>query len=605
MRNHGNKKMAKPKNFKKTVRSLTSYLRPYYGRIIFVLVLALIGAILMVAGPKVLGMATTELFNGVKSKYQGGPGIDFAKIAKILGFILIIYLGGSLISYLSNWIVSKISITISYNLRKEISEKIDRLPLKYFDKQSHGEVLSRITNDVDNISQNLNSTIVQIVSGVATVIGVLVMMISISGTLTLAALVIVPLSGLVATFIVKCSQRYFYQQQRYLGKVNGHIEEIYSGHLVVKTYNYEDQAIDQFDELNQKLYTSVYKSNFLSAVMNPIASFLGNVGYVVICLLGGMGVVQGRLVLGDVQAFIQYINQFNQPIMSIAQTMNVVQSMVAAAERVFELLDEPEESADCENPIEIYDEKGNLTIQGNVSFEHVRFGYNPDNIIIKDFNMDVKTGEQIAIVGPTGAGKTTLVKLLMRFYELNGGHIYVDGHDIKEFTRQDLRSLFGMVLQDAWLYSGTIRDNIRYGRLDASEEEIMEACHNAHVDHFVKTLDHGYDTEINEETAGISQGQKQLLTIARAFLKDPKILILDEATSSVDTRTEQLIQNGMERLMNGRTAFVIAHRLSTIKNADKIIVLNEGDIVEVGNHETLLAKNGFYAKLYNSQFEEA
>lgn len=605
MRHNGSGKMpkTKAKDFKKTVYDLLTYLRPYYFKIIFVLCITIIGTVLTIVGPKISGQATTKLFEGVVSKAQGGAGIDFDGIFKILIALLCIYVAGLLITYVSNWILSGVSTSISYNLRKDISEKINRLPLKYFDKQTHGEVLSRVTNDVDNISQNLNSTIQQILSSVVTVVGVLAMMLSISWKLTIIGLLVIPSSGLCAAFIVKKSQKYFYKQQEYLGHVNGHIEEMYSGHLVIKTFNYEDRAIEDFDKMNEELFASAHKSQFLSAVMHPITVFLGNIGYVAVCLVGGFEVIAGNIPLGDIQAFIQYVRQLNQPVSQVAQIMNVIQSMTASAERVFEILNEEEEVKDTENPVSIYDENGNLNIKGNVTFENVRFGYDPEEIIIKNFSMYVAPGKQVAIVGPTGAGKTTLVKLLMRFYELNGGSIYVDGQNINDYTRKDLRSLFGMVLQDAWLYSGSIKDNIKYGKPDASDEEVVQACKMAHVDHFIRTLDNGYDTEISEETSAISQGQKQLLTIARAFLKNPKILILDEATSSVDTRTEQLIQKGMEALMKGRTSFVIAHRLSTIKNSDLIIVLNEGDIVEVGNHEELLEKNGFYSKLYNSQFE--
>ncbi len=579
-------------------------MRPYYLRIVLVLCLTIGATIIAIVGPKVLGSATTLLFEGVVNKFNGTGGIDFAGIFRILVILASLYLLSFLLNYLGNFITSYISTSVSYDLRKKISEKIDRLPLKYFDKQTHGEILSRVTNDVDNISANLNSTIQQIISSVITVIGVLWMMLSISVKLTVIALLIVPLTAFFASFIVKKSQKYFYAQQAYLGDVNGYVEEMYSGHTIVKTFNYEDTSIKEFDELNDKLYNTAYKSQFLATVMHPITNFLGNLGYVLVCLVGGIEVINGRMPIGDIQAFVQYVRQLNQPITQVAQILNVIQSMTAAAERIFEVLDAEEEIEDTKDPVKITDEKGEITIKGNVCFENVRFGYDPDKIIIHDFSMYVEPGKNVAIVGPTGAGKTTLVKLLMRFYELNGGTIYIDGHDIRDFTRHDLRSLFGMVLQDAWLYSGTIKENIRYGHPDASDEEIYEACKMAHVDHFIKTLDNGYDTEINEESSAISQGQKQLLTIARAFLKDPKILILDEATSSVDTRTEELIQKSMEDLMKGRTSFVIAHRLSTIKNADVIIVLNDGDIVEVGDHETLLAKDGFYAKLYNSQFEE-
>lgn len=595
---------SKPKHFKKTILKLFHYLRPYYLRIFFVLCITICSTLLAVIAPRVSGQATTLLYEGITSKLNGGSGIDFSAITRILMIMMAMYVTSSLFSYISNWTISKVSVSISYNLRKDISEKINRLPLKYFDSKTHGEVLSRVTNDVDNISQNLNSTVQQILSSVITVVGVLYMMFSISFKLTMIALIVVPLSGIVAMLVVKVSQKYFYRLQAYLGEVNGHIEEMYAGHLIVKTYNYEEKSIEEFDRLNSQLFKTAHKAQFLSAVMHPITIFIGNIGYVAVCFVGGFEVIRGNIKLGDIQAFIQYVRQLNNPITQIAQIMNIIQSMAAAAERIFELLDEEEEVKECANPASIYDEQGNIKIQGNVTFENVRFGYDPDQIVIKDFSMYVAPGKQVAIVGPTGAGKTTLVKLLMRFYELNGGTIYVDGIDITDFTRKDLRSLFGMVLQDAWLYSGSIKDNIRYGKPDATDEEVYEACKMAHVDHFIKTLDHGYDTEINEETSGISQGQKQLLTIARAFLKNPKILILDEATSSVDTRTEQLIQDGMEALMRGRTSFVIAHRLSTIKNADIIIVLDKGDIVEVGNHKDLLERNGFYAKLYNSQFED-
>ena len=594
----------KPKNFKGTIKNLISYMRPYYLRIFFVLCLTIGATIISIVGPKILGNATTLLFDGIVAKIGGTGSIDFAGIFRILSTLAFLYLLSFLLNYLANFTTSFISTSVSYDLRKRISEKIDRLPLKYFDKQTHGEVLSRVTNDVDNISANLNSTIQQVISSIVTVVGVLWMMLSISTTLTIIALLIVPLTGVCASFIVKKSQKYFYAQQAYLGDANGYIEEMYSGHTIVKTFNYEDKSINEFDELNDKLYNTAYKSQFLATVMHPITNFLGNLGYVLVCLVGGIEVINGRMPIGDIQAFVQYVRQLNQPITQVAQILNVIQSMTAAAERIFEVLEAQEEVEDTKNPINITNEKNEITIKGNVCFENVKFGYDPDKIIIHDFSMFVEPGKNVAIVGPTGAGKTTLVKLLMRFYELNGGTIYIDGHDIKNFTRHDLRSLFGMVLQDAWLYSGTIKENIRYGRPDATDEEIYEACKMAHVDHFIKTLDKGYDTEINEESSAISQGQKQLITIARAFLKDPKILILDEATSSVDTRTEELIQKSMEALMKDRTSFVIAHRLSTIKNADVIIVLKDGDIVEVGDHNTLLAKNGFYAKLYNSQFEE-
>ena len=599
-----NTKLAsKPKNFKKTMVDLIKYLRPYYFRIILALVLVIGSTIIAIIGPKILGQATTLLFEGIVSKYQGGSGIDFSAILKILLTMLCLYVTSLLLGYVANWVVAGVSNRISYSLRRDISQKIDRLPLKFFDKQTHGEILSRVTNDVDNISQNLNSSIQQILTSIVTVVGVLWMMISISWKLTFMALIVVPLSGVAAAFIVKHSQKYFHRQQAYLGHVNGHIEEMYAGHLIVKTFNYEDKAIADFDKLNNELYESAHKSQFLSMVMQPIVGFIGNIGYVGVCLLGGFEVIAGNITIGNIQAFIQYVRQLNQPITQVAQIMNIIQSMAAAAERVFEILDEEEIEAEAKDPVKVYGDDGKCLIEGNVTFENVRFGYDPDNIIIKNFSMYVAPGKQVAIVGPTGAGKTTLVKLLMRFYELNGGAIYIDGHNIKDMRRSDLRSLFGMVLQDTWLYSGSIKDNIRYGKRDASDEEVYEAAKLAHVDHFVKTLENGYDTLVDEETSGISSGQKQLLTIARAFLKNPKILILDEATSSVDTRTEQLIQSGMEELMKGRTSFVIAHRLSTIKNSDLIIVLDKGDIVEVGNHQELLAKNGFYARLYNSQFE--
>ena len=595
----------KAKNFRGTMARLIKYLQPFWIPMILCILFSILSTVFTIIGPKILGNATTKLAEGIVAKYSGNGSIDFAAIFEILRNLTIIYLISLLFSYLQGWIMAGVSQKVTYNLRREISRKINKLPLKYFDHQTHGEVLSRVTNDVDTVSQSLTQSIQQIMSSLVTVIGIMIMMFTISVPMTIMALVVVPLSGIAAAIVVRKSQKYFKTQQNMLGEVNGHIEEMYGGHLVMKAFNGEEKSIETFDRLNDGLYKSAWKAQFVSGVLQPVTSFIGNLGYVGVCVLGGWLVIHKGMAIGDIQAFIQYVRNFNQPITQTAQMMNILQSTAAAAERVFEFLDEKEEEPDTANPVQIYDDRGELTIKGNVDFEHVKFGYDPDKIIIHDFNAHIKAGDQIAIVGPTGAGKTTIVKLLMRFYDLNSGDIRIDGIDTAKLTRQDLRSCFGMVLQDAWLHTGTIMDNIRYGRMDASDEEVVKAADEAYVDHFIRTLEDGYQTVIDEESTNISQGQKQLLTIARAFLADPRILILDEATSSVDTRTEILIQKGMEKLMKGRTSFVIAHRLSTIKNADLILCMDHGDIVETGTHEELLAKNGFYAKLYNSQFLDA
>ena len=604
---HGrhNKMMnAKPKNFKQSLFKLLKYLKPYHLLIVLVILCAIGATIFNVVGPRILGNATTLLANGIIDKYQGGSGIDFVNIAKILITLLLIYLTSCLLSFLQNWIMSKVTQSVTYQLRKDISLKINRLPLKYFDTKTHGEILSRVSNDVETISQSLNQVTTQMISAIVTIIGVLFMMIKINMVMTLMALIVIPLSGIITAMIIRKSQGYFKKQQAILGELNGNVEEIYSGHLVIKAFNKEKDVIDTFDTINEKLAQTALKAQFISSLTQPLTNLASNFAYICVCVLGGYYATRKIISIGDIQAFIQYVRNFNQPISQTAQIMNILQSTMAASERVFEFLEENEEVKETTNPVNIYDDQNKINIEGNVVFENVHFGYDPNKIIINNFSCYVKKGQQIAIVGPTGAGKTTLVKLLMRFYELNSGTIYIDDHDIKDFTRSDLRKLFGMVLQDAWLFSGTIMDNLRYGNLEASDEDVIKAAKNAHVDHFIRTLEDGYNTYINEESTNISQGQKQLLTIARAFLKDPKILILDEATSSVDTRTEIMIQKGMESLMQGRTTFVIAHRLSTIKNADMILVIKDGDIVEMGKHDELLAKNGFYAKLYNSQFED-
>lgn len=589
----------KAKDFKGTMKTLMSYLSKYKLSIIIVFIFAIGSVTFSVIGPKILGKATTEIFNGLVSKVSGdGSGIDFDAIRKILISLIILYVVSAIFSFIQGYVMSGISQKVAYNLRDELVKKINRLPMKYFDTKTHGEVLSRFTNDIDTLAMSLNQSLTQIITSITTLIGVLIMMLSISVLMTFSALIVIPISLFIISFVIKRSQKYFKSQQEYLGEVNGQVEELYGGHTVVQAFNGEEDSIKEFNKINNKLYDSAWKSQFLSSVMQPIMMFVGNLSYVVVSILGGYLVIKNRIEVGDIQSFIQYVRSFNQPISQMAQISNQLQSTAAAAERVFEFLNEGEEDVTVENPVSI---EG---LQGKIDFEHVSFGYDENRTIIKDFTAHVKPGQKVALVGPTGAGKTTMIKLLMRFYDVNSGGIFVDGHNIKDFNRSELRELFGMVLQDTWLFSGSIKENIRYGRLDASDEDIIKAAKAAHVHHFIKTLPDGYNMILNEESSNISQGQKQLLTIARAILADPKILILDEATSSVDTRTEILIQKAMDNLMEGRTSFVIAHRLSTIRDADLILVINDGDIVEQGNHEELLSKGGFYANLYNSQFAD-
>jgi len=587
------------RDFKGTMAKLVEYLGKYRVTVLIVLVFAVASTAANIAGPKILGRATTRLFEGVLAQLSGTGEIDFQYIGEILLLTLGLYLVSAFFSYIQGWIMADVSTNIAYRFRRDISEKINHMPLKYFDGISQGEVLSRITNDVDTVNQTLSQSLTQIITSVITVIGVLIMMFSINWVMTLVALLILPLSMMVVALIVRQSQKHFKRQQDYLGHVNGHVEEMYGGHVVMKAFNGEEKSIQVFDGFNDTLYDSAWKSHFLSGLMMPIMMFIGNLGYVAVAVLGGWLTIRGSITVGDIQAFIQYVRSFTQPIRQLANISNVLQQTAAAAERVFEFLDEDEEIAETADPVKL--EK----VNGQVEFRDVRFGYDPDKIVINEFSAVAQPGQKIAIVGPTGAGKTTMVKLLMRFYDVNGGSILVDGHDIRDLTRHDLRKLFGMVLQDTWLYNDSIMENIRYGQPEAPDEQVIKVAQTAHVDHFVRTLPEGYDMELNEEASNVSQGQKQLLTIARAVLADPRMLILDEATSSVDTRTEVLIQKAMDNLMVGRTSFIIAHRLSTIRNADMILVMNEGDIVESGKHEELLERDGFYAKLYNSQFEDA
>ena len=589
----------KAKNFKGSIGKLTKYMGRYRFAILIVMIFAAVSTVFSVIGPKVMGKATTALAEGLMGKIAGTGGIDFDYIAKIILITLGLYAISTVFSFIQGWTMTTITQKICYRLRKEISEKINRMPMKYFEGRTYGEVLSRITNDVDTLGMALNQSITQIITSVATLIGVLVMMISISPLMTLIALFILPVSLILISTVVRKSQKYFKTQQEYLGHINGQVEETYGGHLVIKAFNKEEETTEKFNQTNKILYDSAWKSQFLSGLMQPIMNFVGNLGYVAVAISGAILATRGVITIGDIQAFIQYVKNFTQPITQMAQVANQVQSMAAAAERVFEFLEEEEEDQIVENPVKL-DE-----IKGSVEFKNVHFGYNPENIIVNDFSAKVKPGQKIAIVGPTGAGKTTMVKLLMRFYDVNAGEILIDGHNVKDFNRHDLREAFGMVLQDTWLFKGSIMENIRYGRLDATDEEVIEAAKAAHAHHFIKTLPDGYNMELNEDASNVSQGQKQLLTIARAILADNKIMILDEATSSVDTRTEVRIQKAMDNLMKGRTSFIIAHRLSTIKNADLILVMKDGDIIEQGTHEELLAANGFYADLYNSQFEEA
>lgn len=588
----------KPKDLKKSVKKLMQYIAKYKIGIFVVMLFAAFSTIFNVAGPKILGKATTALSEGLMKKIQGTGSIDFHKIGLILLIVLALYLASALFSFVQGWIMTGITQKVCYRLRREISEKINRMPMKYFESRTYGEVLSRITNDVDTLGQGLNQSITTIITSVATLIGVLVMMLSISPLMTLIALIILPISmGLIA-LVTRKSQKYFHAQQEYLGHINGQVEEVYGGHLVVKAFNHEKETIDEFERTNRILYNSAWKSQFLSGMMQPIMMFVGNLGYACVALTGGLLAIKNVITIGDIQAFIQYVKNFTQPIQQIAQVINMVQSMSAASERVFEFLEEEEEIQLAEQPADI------SKVTGEVTFDHVGFGYQPEQPIIHDFSAHVEPGQKIAIVGPTGAGKTTMVKLLMRFYDVDRGSIRLNDRDIRDFNRRDLRDAFGMVLQDTWLFKGTIMENIRYGRLDATDEEVIAAAKAARAHHFIQTLPGGYQMELNEDASNVSQGQKQLLTIARAILADNKILILDEATSSVDTRTEIEIQKAMDNLMKGRTSFVIAHRLSTIRNADLILVMKDGDIIEQGDHDTLLAANGFYANLYNSQFEE-